>query len=131
MLKENIIEKAIDNSIRSLFQMIAVVSDLNDECVIMDHTKELRNISSEQSFRRLRQSLLQNIHPEDREAFSDFTEPSGKIYSNPDKITASFALSMDFNIIASVPNGCGIFFCFSPSLDCRIIALTLYKVSPS
>ncbi len=74
MLRENIIEKAIDNSIRSLFQMIAVVSDQSDECVIMDHNRELENISSERSFSSLRQSLLQNIHPEDREAFSVFTE---------------------------------------------------------
>ncbi len=72
------IKRSIDNSIRSLFQMIAAISDSNGECLIIDHNRELSNILSVPaeagSFVGLRKSLLRNIHPEDRESFLVFTD---------------------------------------------------------
>lgn len=73
---KNGLNDSIDNSIRSLFQMIVMIRDESDSCTIIDHNRELENISSGsqgsgegQSFGRLRKSLARNIHPEDREAF--------------------------------------------------------------
>lgn len=81
MIKDSEISRSIDNSIRSLFQMIAVVKDSDGECVIFDHNKELGNILKEDAkgegsfqFEKLRQELIRNIHPEDRHAFDLFTE---------------------------------------------------------
>ncbi len=67
------IDRSIDNSIRSLFQMIVVINDQGDSCLIVDHDKELDNISQVDSFGKLRKALKKNIHPEDRESFALFT----------------------------------------------------------
>ena len=64
----------LDNSIRSLFQMITAITDRTGECRIIDHNKELDNIVESGSFLELRQSLIKHIHPADREAFIRFTD---------------------------------------------------------
>ena len=71
----------IDNSIRSLFQMIAVIYDAEGEYTIVDHNRELENIMEGSSdrgepgpFDELRHDLIKNIHPEDREEFEKFTD---------------------------------------------------------
>ncbi len=78
MTSDNTIDIQINNSIRSLFQMIAVIWDMSGNCVIMDHNKELANISTGTKeslpFSKLRQSLIRNIHPEDRESFVLFSD---------------------------------------------------------
>ena len=77
-MSEKAISKQIDNSIRSLFQMIVVIQDVSGECLIIDHNKDLGNISADGSetgsFARLRKKLKKNIHPEDREEFSLFSD---------------------------------------------------------
>ncbi len=80
MIKDSEISRSIDNSIRSLFQMIVVVKDSDGECVIFDRDKELANISCPEGsdkagfpFEILRRELIKNIHPADREAFDVFT----------------------------------------------------------
>ena len=72
---------SIDNSIRSLFQMIALVSDDDGKCSIIDHNRELANINfdgrNEENtgrFAALRRSLKKNIYPEDRGEFADFSD---------------------------------------------------------
>lgn len=62
----------IDNSIRSLFQMIAVIYDAEGEYTVVDHNRELENIMAGSSdrgepgpFDELRHDLIKNIHPED------------------------------------------------------------------
>lgn len=71
----------IDNSIRSLFQMIAVIYDATGEYIIIDHNKELENIMAglpdggeSGSFIELRHDLIKNIHPADREEFEKFSD---------------------------------------------------------
>ncbi len=79
-MNEEIIQKQIDNSIRSLFQMIAVIYDESGDCVVIDHNLELKNISGGAAdgktvpFKKVRRSLKVNIHPEDREAFLAFSD---------------------------------------------------------
>ncbi len=72
---------SIDNSIRSIFQIIAVIDDATGNCRIIDHNRELDNITADpeneaqtSSFKRLRRSLKKNVHPEDRDAFLLFTD---------------------------------------------------------
>ncbi len=74
------IRDSIDNSIRSLFQMIAVIDDGTGQYEIVDHNRELDNISAGSdgndksgSFKSLCRRLKKNIHPEDREEFRRFT----------------------------------------------------------
>ncbi len=74
------IRSLIDNSIRSLFQMIAVVDDDSGRYELVDHNRELDNITvgsqeddKSGSFKKLCRSLKRNIHPEDREEFVRFT----------------------------------------------------------
>lgn len=80
-MKDSDICRSIDNSIRSLFQMIVIVRDSDGECVIFDHNKELSDIASFDTgigesfpFDKLRRDLIKNVHPEDRDAFDIFTE---------------------------------------------------------
>ena len=80
-MSENKINISIGNSIRSLFQMIAVITDSTGESRIIDHNKELSNVdigkhsgSDVCPFSVLCRSLLRNVHPEDREAFRRFTD---------------------------------------------------------
>lgn len=61
--------------------MIAVISDSSGECIIIDHNPELSNINAAKdngsgngSFSALCKSIVKDIHPEDREAFCNFTE---------------------------------------------------------
>ena len=81
MIKDSDINRSIYNSMRSLFQMIAVVNDADGECVLFDLNRELENIPKTGSdsrdafpFETLRRDLIRNIHPEDRERISLFTE---------------------------------------------------------
>ncbi len=74
------IRSLIDNSIRSLFQIIAVVDDDSGRYELVDHNRELDNITvgsqedeKSGSFKKLCRSLKKNIHPEDREEFVRFT----------------------------------------------------------
>ncbi|MBR5376170.1 MAG: diguanylate cyclase [Lachnospiraceae bacterium] len=72
---KNDLKISVDNSIRSLFQMIACVTDENGECIIIDHNREIGNISDGGTgrFEDLRRSLTEHTHPEDREALMIFT----------------------------------------------------------
>ena len=81
IMNKNSIRKSIDNSIRSLFQMIVIINDPTGICDIIDHNAELSNISAENNsdtktcpFSVLRKNLVINIHPEDREEFCRFTD---------------------------------------------------------
>ena len=74
------INASIDNSIRSLFQMIVLVDDLSGQYEVLDHNPELENIpaGSEEdakrgSFAVLCKSLKKNIHPQERDEFRIFT----------------------------------------------------------
>ncbi len=80
-MNENSLRESIDNSIRSLFQMIVAITDSTGECRIIDHNAELTNIDIENdskarncSFSMLCSKLVKDIHPEDREAFCRFTD---------------------------------------------------------
>ncbi len=75
------LKRSVDNSIRSLFQLIVAISDASGECVVLDQNSELANISAGTPqtseavpFDRLRKSLVRNVHPEDRESFILFTD---------------------------------------------------------
>lgn len=79
-MNESRIKGQIDNSIRSLFQMIAAVEDVSGDCVIIDHNSELALIrpgdgdEKKCPFKKLRRRLLKNIHPEDRDEFLLFSD---------------------------------------------------------
>ncbi len=71
----------IENSIRSLFDMIVIVDDVTAECTIIDHNRELNNISVKPnkvkntiSLNELQKELIKNVHPSDRESVSMFTD---------------------------------------------------------
>lgn len=67
----------IGNALRSLYQMILVVNDETLECHVIDYNEELRSISkSITDFGAFCEDLYENIHPEDREAFDNFTNPN-------------------------------------------------------
>ena len=81
MIKDSDINRSIYNSMRSLFQMIAVVDDADGECVMFDLNSDLGCILKNGAdkgeafpFDTLRKDLIRNVHPEDRERFSLFTE---------------------------------------------------------
>ncbi len=87
-MNKNSINGLIDNSIRSLFQMIVIINDSTGICDIIDHNAELSNIKAENGsktktcpFSMLRRNLVRNIHPEDREAFYRFTDRDGYVKS--------------------------------------------------
>jgi diguanylate cyclase (GGDEF)-like protein len=70
------IRATVGNAVRSLYQMILVVNDETLECQVVDYNEEMRNISDDiTSFDLFCQDLLENIHPESRDEFSDFTNP--------------------------------------------------------
>ncbi len=70
------INQTIGNAVRSLYQMIMVVDGQTYECRVIDHNKELRNVSDDISlFDIFCNDLYVNIHPEDRDGFVDFTNP--------------------------------------------------------
>ncbi len=71
---------SIDNSIRSLFQMIVLVDDLTGRYETVDHNRELENIPAGSdgdekhgSFAVLCKSFKKFIHPEERDEFRIFT----------------------------------------------------------
>lgn len=80
---------ALSNAIRSLYQMIMVVDKESFACHIIDYNAELRHISNDvKTFDKFCDDLYVHIHPEDREAFDDFTnlnrfprELRNKVYS--------------------------------------------------
>ena len=76
----DIVRFSVDNSIRSIFQLIAVIDDTTGQYEIVDHNSELANISAGTdnngvtgSFKAMRRSLKKNIHPEDRDEFASFS----------------------------------------------------------
>ena len=78
-MTDKTIKQAIDNSIRSLFQMIAVVTDSTGECKVIDHNMELMNITADNDgknhlFSDLCAKIMKNVHPVDREAFAQFSD---------------------------------------------------------
>ncbi|MCR5510975.1 MAG: sensor domain-containing diguanylate cyclase [Lachnospiraceae bacterium] len=79
MISQDELKNMVDNSIRSMYQMIAVICDSDAKCMILDHNSELGNISpgkeaGDVTFRELYRALKMNVHPEDRDAFSRFME---------------------------------------------------------
>ncbi|MCR5747852.1 MAG: sensor domain-containing diguanylate cyclase [Lachnospiraceae bacterium] len=69
-------KRDIENAIRSLYQMIMAVDGQTHECRVIDHNRELQNISTDvSSFDEFCDKLYINIHPEDREGFRAFTDP--------------------------------------------------------
>ena len=92
-INDNNLMDLIENSIRSLFQMIVVINDEDEECMILDHNKGLNNISavpgkdrSTVSFSKLRKSLIKNVHPEDRESLALFTNHDNYIEKLKDHV---------------------------------------------
>ncbi|MBO4558835.1 MAG: GGDEF domain-containing protein [Lachnospiraceae bacterium] len=74
------INASINNSIRSLFQMIVLVDDSSGQYELLDHNRELENIPTgsdgdekRDSFEVLCKSLKKNIHPKERDEFRIFT----------------------------------------------------------
>ena len=72
---------SIDNAIRSMYQLIALIKDSDRSCVIADCDRELGNIATSadtgqehQYFADLRAALYRNVHPADREKFFSFTD---------------------------------------------------------
>ena len=69
------INRTVGTAIRSLYQLIMTVDTQTYECHVLDHNKELSNISSDiASFDIFCKELYKNIHPGDREGFRDFTD---------------------------------------------------------
>lgn len=57
--------------------MIMVVNDQTFECHLIDHNRELRNISEDIIyFDVFCSDLYVNIHPEDKVGFEKFTDPN-------------------------------------------------------
>ncbi len=75
-MTKNDIKRSIDNSIRSLFEMIAVVNDASGKCSMFDQSATLAVDYQDGAcdFSSLIKSLIKNVHPEDREAFEEFTD---------------------------------------------------------
>ncbi len=78
-MRKNDIKKQIDNSIRSIFEMIVIIDDHDEVCHIIDYDKDLPGISQDAGkdgatvfYDSLRAHLIKNIHPADRDAFDDF-----------------------------------------------------------
>lgn len=86
----NEVRQAVGNAVRSLYQMIMAVDEQTYECHVIDYNQELRSISQNiTSFDTFCDDLYINIHPEDREAFKQFTDPdyfpkelSDKVYTS-------------------------------------------------
>ena len=58
----------IGNAVKSLYQMIMVVDAQACECCVVDHNRELHNISGDiTSFDSFCKELYKNIHPEDHD----------------------------------------------------------------
>ena len=100
-MNKNSIRKSIDNSIRSLFQMIVIINDPTGICDIIDHNAELSNISAENNsdtktcpFSVLRKNLVINIHPEDREEFCRFTDRDRYVKLLQSRVHLSMELEM-------------------------------------
>ena len=81
---------SIGNAVRSLYQMIMLINDETFECHVIDHNRELHNISRLDSFDAFCEELYVNIHPEDREAFNLFTDPNFFPADLVDKVYTSF-----------------------------------------
>ena len=81
---------SIDNSIRSLFQMLVVVKDISGECTIVDHNKELSNIPKTDRFADLCKSLVKDSHPGDRDELVAFTDHDTYVEALSQKIHVSF-----------------------------------------
>ena len=77
MEKKTDIKKTIGNAICSLYQMIMAVNADDMECHVVDYNKEIQNISDDINlFDEFCEDLHENIHPEDRAAFEQFTSPN-------------------------------------------------------
>jgi diguanylate cyclase (GGDEF)-like protein len=79
-VKAAIIMPEIDNAIRSLFEALICVDESGEKCVVADHNSELDNLFSDLTdmndvnYQVLREKMIKDIHPEDREEFSRFTD---------------------------------------------------------
>ena len=79
-VKAAIIMPEIDNAIRSLFEALVCVDESGGKCVVVDHNSELDNLFSDLpdmdnvNYQELREKMIKDIHPEDREEFSRFTD---------------------------------------------------------
>ena len=80
---------SIDNSIRSLFQMIAVVKDEGGKCTIIDHNKELANIFDTDRFGDLCKNLVRDSHPGDRDELIAFTDHDTYVEAIRNKVYVS------------------------------------------
>ena len=90
MKNEESIRKYTANAIRSLYQMILEINDETMACHVEDHNSELNNISIKENFEDFCRELYKNLHPEDREEFRVFTEPSRIRRELKKKIHVSF-----------------------------------------
>lgn len=75
MQTEQIIKESIGNAIRSLYQFIMEINDETLKCHVVDHNRELSNISAKDSFAAFCEELCIHIHPEDRDGFRHFMDP--------------------------------------------------------
>ncbi|MCR5686084.1 MAG: GGDEF domain-containing protein [Lachnospiraceae bacterium] len=72
------VRKTVDTAVRSLYQMIMAVDVHTYDCQVIDFNPEIQNISIDSKktkFDRFCEELYVNIHPEDREGFTAFTDP--------------------------------------------------------
>ncbi|MBR1623069.1 MAG: GGDEF domain-containing protein [Pseudobutyrivibrio sp.] len=68
---------AVANAVRSMYQMILLVNENTFECHVLDYNDEIKNITSEvNTFDEFSSKLYENIHPEDRDDFLNFTNPN-------------------------------------------------------
>ncbi len=91
MNNQDKIRHTLDTAIKSLYQMLIIVNEDTGECEMIDHNRELDNISQDvHSFDQFCQELYVNIHPEDREDFLHFTDAGGFPKAIKNKVFTSF-----------------------------------------
>lgn len=70
------IENAVKNAINSMYQMIIAVDSDSMTCSVIDCNACVSHIAKDdKDFSRICERLFINIHPEDRAAFLEFTDP--------------------------------------------------------
>ncbi len=89
------IYKAVNMAIKSLYQLIAAVDDITNECHILDCNPELGCICAEHdNYKGFCRSLVIGIHPDDREDFRGFA--SADLF--PDALHDQVSTSIDVRI---------------------------------
>ncbi len=83
-------QQMVGAAIKSLYQMILLISRKDGSCRVIDYNTEIRNISSDiGSFPLFCRYLFMNVHPEDRESFREFTDPGYYVENLSEKVYLS------------------------------------------